>query len=140
LDLTAESPRASAEQIRGLRSPEDPGGADFTPDVIGVGFFDFNDIVKRAADRYEQEHPNVLVSNEARRVLIDRAKDHEAEIVAAMKRDGLTAADLENAAFAQLGEAHNVRRADFAPGQRIGIDARSVEVGMSKMCWYVGWC
>lgn len=140
MDVTAEAPRASAAQIKELRAPEDPGGADFNSEAIRVGFFDFDALVKRAADRYEQEHPNVLVSNEARRILVDRAKGHEPEIIAAMKRDGLTPADLENAAFAQLGEAHGVRRADFGPGQRIGVDARSVEVGMSKMCWYVGWC
>jgi len=140
MDLAVESPVATADEIRNLRAPDDPGSDDFDPSTYAVGFFDFNAIVTRAADRYEREYPDTIVSAAARRVLVDRALAHEAEVVAAMRQEKLSPADLENAAFRQFETANAARRAHDAPGTRQTLDDAAVEAGMENICWFVGWC
>jgi hypothetical protein len=110
------------------------GGGTFDPAELKVGYLDFNEIVDEAANRYELAC-DVRVKFDARQELIQRAKDHEPAVVEAMKREGLTPADLVDAAYKQFEEAH---RAQERPGMY--ITAEHVRAGMKRKCWFLGWC
>jgi hypothetical protein len=125
-----------------LRLPADPAGGDPDEPDADTAFFDFDEIVRRAADRFEREHPGIVVPDAARRLLADRAHERESDVLAAVKRDGLTSVDLENAAFAQFEEALAVRHgfAGRATGERASLDPTAVLAGIAQKCWFVGWC
>jgi hypothetical protein len=139
---TTDTPWANAEDIKLLRLPDDPAGGDPGEPDADTAFFDFDEIIRRAADRFEREHPEIVVPDAARRLLADRAHERESDVLAAVKRDGLTSVDLENAAFAQFEEAL-AERHDFtgrAAGARASLDAGAVLAGIAQKCWFVGWC
>jgi len=125
--------------------------------------FDFNTIVADAARRIENR-TGVIVSAEARQVLLSRAQEHRSDVARAVAEQGLTASDLVNAAERQLQEAvpyidqprgseqqqqqgqqqqmqqqqmQQQQMPNRPPGQ---IGARAVHDGMRSKCWFVPWC
>ncbi|MBV9748254.1 MAG: hypothetical protein JO157_05525 [Acetobacteraceae bacterium] len=123
-----------------------------------AGSFDFEAIVDEAARAVEAEH-TAHVTPEARAVLITKANAHAAEVERVAHEQGLSRDQLVKAAVAQLREALPPRRAALAPRLRnvrsfiedgasarrdpaatFRIDARAVQAGMDRKCWFVPWC
>ena len=129
--------------------------------------FDFNAIVAEAASRFRQR-TGVFVDAEARNVLLSRALEHKTDVDRAVAEQGLTIADLVDAAEQQLREAIpfiNEPRLDESPQQQqqqqrqqqqkqqqeyqqqqqqqqqqAEMSARAVHEGMRTKCWFVPWC
>lgn len=140
---------ATTDEIKALRDlpgasarpPTGNSGGGDIPATFATGFMDFSNIVSAAADRFEREYPDVIVTAEARQVLANRALEHEADVYQALQSEQLSGADLENAAHQQFLGAHTytMQRADVAGG-RSSMNAEDVEASMQDKCWFVGWC
>lgn len=95
---------------------------------------DFRGIVDRAANSVEQQE-RVIITREARDLLIERGEAHEEDVERALR--GLPPDHLERAAADQFREALT------GPGgyRRAGtIDVNAVEEGMRRKCHFVPWC
>lgn len=147
MGIQFESRVAVTDEIIGLRNERwgaaAPPGFTFSPDLLGVGFFDFSAIVDRAAGVFERFNPLTTVTHNARRVLIDRAVEHRDAIVQSLTAEDLTPFDLENAAYKQIDQAcadPDFRTQRAGPGGMHFITADNIEHSLKWKCWFVGWC
>jgi hypothetical protein len=109
------APSATPDEIRTLRTElwgiDAPTGEQPEP-TYETGFFDFATLIRRASERFERAHPGALVTHEAQALLVERAVAHERDILDVLKSEQLFAADIENAAYAQIDLAMEEVEAD----------------------------